>query len=109
MERSEKMTIGERIKKRRLELNMSVDQLAIEIGKDRATIYRYEKNEIEKLPITTLKPLAKALNITQSYLMGWEEPTTINTITEHEKKVISAYREKPEMQPAVDKLLGIEK
>lgn len=102
------MTIGERIKKRRLELNMSVDQLAINIGKDRATIYRYEKNEIEKLPITALNPLAKALNVTQSYLMGWEEPT-ITTITEHEKKVIYAYREKPEMQPAINKLLGIEK
>lgn len=26
----------------------------------------------------------------------------------HEKKVINAYRNKPEMQPAVDKLLGVE-
>ena len=29
-------------------------------------------------------------------------------MTEKEKKVIRAYRNKPEMQPAVDKLLGIE-
>ena len=28
--------------------------------------------------------------------------------TEHEKKVISAYRNQPDMQPAVDKILGVE-
>lgn len=29
-------------------------------------------------------------------------------LTKHEEKVIIAYRDKPEMQPAVDKLLGVE-
>ena len=41
------MTIGERIKKRRLEIGMTVDQLSDLIGKNRATIYRYESNEID--------------------------------------------------------------
>ena len=27
--------------------------------------------------------------------------------TEHERKVISAYRDQPDMQPAVDKILGV--
>lgn len=39
------MTIGERIKRRRLQLGMSVDELADELGKNRATVYRYEKDE----------------------------------------------------------------
>ena len=30
------------------------------------------------------------------------------SLSEHEKRLISAYRDKPEMQPAVDRLLGIE-
>ena len=30
------------------------------------------------------------------------------SLSEHEKRLISAYRDKPEMQPAVDKLLGID-
>lgn len=103
------MTIGERIKKRRKELGLSVEQLAERIGKDRATIYRYEKNEIEKLPINTLEPLAKALKTTQSYLIGWsEENEKPLEFTNHEINVIKAYRAKPEMQPAVDKLLGVE-
>lgn len=67
------MTIGERIKKLREEKNMSVDKLAELIGKNRATIYRYESNDIEKLPTSVLEPLCKALGTTPAYLMGWEE------------------------------------
>lgn len=67
------MTIGERIKKLREEKNMSVDKLAELIGKNRATIYRYESNDIEKLPTSVLEPLCKALGTTPAYLMGWKE------------------------------------
>jgi repressor LexA len=51
---------------------LSVDELAEMLHKNRATIYRYESNEIEKLPTTVLEPLAKALGVTPAYLMGWE-------------------------------------
>ncbi len=67
------MTIGERIKKIREERNISVDKLAELIGKNRATIYRYESNEIEKLPTSVLEPLCKALGTTPAYIMGWTE------------------------------------
>jgi repressor LexA len=67
------MTIGERIKERRKELGLSVDELAERLNKNRATIYRYESNEIEKLPTTVLEPLANALGVTPAYLMGWEK------------------------------------
>ena len=65
------MNVGERIRDRRKELEMSVDDLALILGKDRSTIYRYESNDIEKLPTTILEPLAKALRTTPAYLMGW--------------------------------------
>ena len=100
------MNISERIKKRRKELCLSAEELAKKIGKDRATVYRYESKEIESLPITVLKPLANALQTTEAFLMGWEETKT-EELTEHELKLIQAYRNKPEMQLAVDKLLGI--
>ena len=66
------MTIGERIKERRKQLGLTVDELAERLGKNRATIYRYESNDIEKLPTTVLEPLAKALDVTPAYLMGWD-------------------------------------
>ncbi len=70
------MTIGERVKARRLELGLSVDEVADALGKNRATVYRYESNEIEKLPTTVLEPLAKVLKVSPGYLMGWEDEET---------------------------------
>ncbi len=67
------MNVGKRIKERRIALNMSVDELALKLDKDRSTIYRYESNEIEKLPTPILEPLAKILETTPGYLMGWNE------------------------------------
>jgi len=66
------MSIGTKIKNRRIELGLSVDELAKKINKNRATIYRYESSEIEKLPITVLEPLADALETTPTKLMDWE-------------------------------------
>jgi len=72
------MSIGERIKARRLELGLSVDEVAKRLNRDRATVYRYESNEIENLPISILEPLAEILQTSPAYLMGWEKKTSEN-------------------------------
>ena len=64
------MSVGKRIKERRNELQMSVDELATKLNKNRATIYRYEKGEIENLPLDVLEPLAKALDTIPSIFDG---------------------------------------
>ena len=66
------MTIGQRIKQRRKELRMSADELGECLGKDRSTIYRYEKGDIENLPLDILEPIAAVLQTTPQHLMGWE-------------------------------------
>lgn len=66
------MNVGKRIRERRKELNISVDELAKRLNKNRTTVYRYEKGDIENLPIDILDPLAKALDTTPAYLMGWD-------------------------------------
>lgn len=108
------MTVGERIKHRRIELGLSADDLAESIGKNRATIYRYESSEILDLPTSVLVPLAKALNTSPAYLMGWTPgETTLKyesdslILSECEKKIITAYRNMPEMQSVIKKLLDI--
>ena len=67
------MNIGKRIRDRRKELGLSADDLAEAIGKDRTTIYRYERGAIEKLPTNILVPIAEALHTTPAYLMGWDD------------------------------------
>lgn len=68
------MKVGERIRQRREELHISVDEIAKRLGKHRATIYRYESDEIRTLPTDVLEPLAAVLETTPAALMGWEEP-----------------------------------
>ena len=75
------MKIGERIRQRRKFLGLSVDELAEKLGKNRATVYRYESSDIEKLPTTVLEPLADALKTTPAYLMGWEDDKPTDTLT----------------------------
>lgn len=67
------MTIGERVKARRKLLGFSADYLAEKLDISRATMFRYEKGEIEKMPIDLIVPLASILNTTPAYLMGWTE------------------------------------
>ena len=75
-----KINIGDRIKQRRIELGIEVDDLAKKIGKSRATIYRYENGDIRDMPTTILEPIAKALQCSPAYLMGWDDtpPTSQN-------------------------------
>lgn len=74
------MIVGKRIKERRKELGISADELARALGKDRSTIFRYEKGDIENLPIDILEPIAKVLRTTPQFLMGWEEMQKKNDI-----------------------------
>ena len=95
------MNIGTRIKYRRKELKMSADKLAEILGKDRSTIYRYEKGDIENLPLDILEPIAQALGTTPAYLMGWEDDKKENTpedikLSEGEKVLIDLFRKLPD-------------
>lgn len=66
------MTIGERIKQRREELNLTQEELARKLGyKSRTAISNVEKNK-EDLTSTRIRKFAEALEVTPGYLMGWE-------------------------------------
>ena len=66
------MTTGERLKRLRKEQGLSADELGEMIGKDRSTIYRYERGEIENATIEVIPKLAKALQTTPQHLLGWD-------------------------------------
>lgn len=64
-----------RIKKLRQERGLSVQELADMIGKNRATVYRYENGDIENMSSKAMQDLASALNTTPMYLMGvYDDP-----------------------------------
>lgn len=67
------MQIGERLKKRRKELGLSVESIAEQLGVSYTTLYRYEASSISKIPIETFDKLCKILNTTPAELMGNDE------------------------------------
>lgn len=67
------LTTGQRIRDRRKELELSADDVAIDLGVSRSTIFRYENGSIEKVPANVLESLADILKTTPGYLMGWED------------------------------------
>lgn len=75
------MTVGDRIRKRRIELELSQDELAKKVGyKSRSSIQKIEC--ARNLPLPKVEKMARALGCTPAYLMGWEtiavtEPPTI--------------------------------
>lgn len=76
------MTIGDRIKNRRIELGMTQQELAVKMGfKTRSHISLLEQGD-RNIPISKIKKLANALEVSPEYLMGWEDNmgvTTTNT------------------------------
>lgn len=67
------MDMGERIRERRKQLGMSVEEIAKKTGVSRSTLYRYENGDIEKIPSQTLQVLAQALETTAQQLLNQQE------------------------------------
>ena len=83
-------TTGQKIKKRRLELGMTVEDLAKRLNKSISTVYRYESEEIRTFSLDVLQDLAFALNTTPAELLGVGRPGTIPNIPENKTLELSA-------------------
>ena len=94
MSETELTELIERIKNRRLALELSYQDLSDATGISKSTLQRYETGFIKKVPINQIEVLAKALHVTPAYLMGWEEssPTPL-PLTQQEETHIKKYRQ----------------
>jgi transcriptional regulator with XRE-family HTH domain len=97
MSEKELTDLIERIKERRLKLEMSYQDLSDATGISKSTLQRYETGYIKKVPINQIEILAKALHTTPSYLMGWDNNATESpsvTLTPRDERQIAADLEK---------------
>ena len=77
------MTIGKRIKDLRTSLGMTQDELAKLTGyKSRSSIQKIESGERD-ITQSTIAAFAKALKVTPSVIMGWEENNKNNTAPDY--------------------------
>ncbi len=87
------MTAGERLKRLRKERGLSADELGAMIGKDRSTIYRYERGDIENSTVDVLPRLARALQTTPQYILGWDKKPTFYWVDPSRAKELSGLAE----------------
>lgn len=90
------MTLYDRIRTRREQLNMSQEELAKRLGyKSRSTIAKIESGEND-ITQSKIVAFAKALGVKPGYLMGWEdvpESSSSLSLTQQEETHIKKYRQ----------------
>lgn len=79
MDKSE-LTIGQRVRKARKDKGYNQTELANVLGKSIRTIQKYENGEIE-ISLSMINELAKALDTTTTYLLGYKAETVKPEIT----------------------------
>lgn len=92
------------------EKGTNANELSKMIGVSCQTIYSIIKRDNMKIDFEVLLKICKALNVSveRFYSDYCDYSEAAYLLSPHEKELVSAYREHPDMQKSVDKLLGIE-
>lgn len=62
--------IGIRIAERRMQLGLTMDDVAQRIGVAKSTVQRYEKGQIRKIKLPVIESIASALSVNPDWLIG---------------------------------------
>ena len=84
------MNVQDIIKRRRLELELTLKDVAKALGVAEATVSRYESGEIQNMGIDKVEALSRVLRCSPGYLMGWEENP--NPSSNEEEMLLIAFR-----------------
>lgn len=87
-------------------LGLSYAKLEELTGISDSSLQRYAAETTKNPPASAVTKIEKGLNLVPGTLLGLQEETS--GLSDKEAQVISAYRNKPNLQPDVDRLLGIE-
>ncbi len=83
--------IAQRIKQRRMELNLSLQDVADMTEMSKSTLQRYESGSIRNIPLQKLGVLASALQTSADWILGWcKVPDDIPPIDVDFRKFIRA-------------------
>lgn len=72
------MEIGEKIKYLRTRQGLTLEELGEKVGVGKSTVRKWETGAIANMRRNKIASLADALNVSPSYLMGWEEENNID-------------------------------
>lgn len=97
--------IGARIRKFREANKITQKELAERIGVSGSRVSNWEQG-LYRPDVDILANICTALNVSPSELLNIHLDS--QELTEHERRIISAYRERSDLQRSVNILLGIE-
>ena len=86
------MGLKENIKSKRIERKMTLEDLAKSVGVSRQTIQRYESGVIGNIPSDKIELIARALDTSPSYLIGWEQIDTNFSGKEAPKEIYDKFK-----------------
>ena len=95
------MTIGQRIRTARERKNMTLDEVAKRCNTTKQTIFKYENEIVTNIPYDKIVLLSNALEVSPSYLFGWEEKKDSPTepqLSEGEKVLLDLFNRVPKDQ-----------
>ena len=98
------MSVGQRIAAARERQNMTLEEVAKRCETTKQTIFKYENGIVTNIPYDKIVLLCKALDVSPSYLFGWEEKKSSpreSQLTEGEQMMIDIFRLIPEEQQRV--------
>lgn len=75
-------TIAKRLKDKRIENGLILDDVAILMNLSTVTLHKYENLGITNIPIENIEKLAKIYNTTPAYLVGWADEKIEDEILE---------------------------
>ena len=95
------------IRVRRAQIGKTLEDVAKEVGVAKATVQRWESGEIKDMRRDKLVSLARALQTTPAYLMGWDpDGKTSEETAIEDAAIMDAYRKaSPEIQQAILRIL----
>ena len=97
------MTIGQRIRIARERRDMTLDEVAQLCKTTKQTIFKYENEIVTNIPYDKIVLLSNALDVSPSYLFGWEEKESSpreQELTEGEELMLQLFRQIPEDKQA---------
>ena len=94
------MSIGHRIRAAREQKQITLEEVAKRCDTTKQTIFKYENNIVTNIPYDRIVLLSKALDVTPSYLFGWDDQETPSpsepVLTEGELALLELFRRVPE-------------
>lgn len=89
-----KESIGNRIKRLRIDSNLTQEEVGKIIGTSKQTLHKYENGIVTNIPSDKIETLANLFDVSPSYIMGWDNnDINDNKLNKEDEKLLNAFNQ----------------